>query len=83
MTPQQFVGHVRRHWALLFADWRREYRTDVRDELDAGIGWWEFTALVGGFSAECRFWAAVAKAPVKASTPEAIAAITGRYLGPA
>ena len=83
MTPEKFVGHVFRFWSLLFADWRREYRTDVRDELDAGLGWWEFTALVTGLSDGCRFWAAVAKVPVKASTPDAIAAITGRYLGPA
>ncbi len=68
---------------MLFADWKRDYHGEnVMDRLDDGMSVWEFMVCVSGFQAECRFWDAVQREPKKVSTPDQIAALTGRYLGP-
>lgn len=83
MNTDVFLEKCIKFWGLLFADWKREYKGEnVMDRLDEGMGLWEFTASIIGFSSECRFWDAVNREPKKISTPDQIAALTGRYLGP-
>ncbi len=51
-------------------------------EVRAGMSWRQFINLVSGLSDNSRWRAALVKMPTDASTPEAIAAITGSYYGP-
>nr|WP_277875402.1 Gp15 family bacteriophage protein [Amycolatopsis camponoti] len=45
---------------MLYADWRREYGRDLMADLDDGLSWWEFAALVSGLSPD-SVWRQVIK----------------------
>ena len=63
-----------RHWALIVADFRREYQMPA-DEL-AGLSWPEFSWLLRGLSGQSRFNVAWSEAPKNLYDPDEIAAVT-------
>ncbi|WP_346140257.1 Gp15 family bacteriophage protein [Kutzneria viridogrisea] len=58
---------------MLYADWRREYHADLMDEMDAGLSWWEFAALLAGLS-EHSVWRRIASEEPVELTGDAVAA---------
>ena len=68
---------ILRHWRLLHADWRREYGRDLMDDLDAGLSWWEFAALLSGLSPESVWRQVAAKEPVEVDSETARSVIRG------
>lgn len=59
---------MRRHWALIVADFRREYRVKP-DEL-AVMGWRDFLMLVKGLSPQARYVQAVGKDGDRITDPD-------------
>ncbi|AHH94224.1 hypothetical protein GCM10010174_22950 [Kutzneria viridogrisea] len=62
---------ILRHWRLVYADWRREYGRDLMADLDAGLSWWEFAALLTGLSADSVWRQVTANEPVELSSETA------------
>jgi hypothetical protein len=55
----------------VYADFRREYGLDLLDELDAGLSWWRFAALLSGLS-EHSVWRRIAgDEPVELTSEDA------------
>lgn len=61
------------------ADFEREYRIDP-DQVDT-MPVEEFFRRLAGLSSAARWPHAYRETPIDADSPEAIAAVTGRYLG--
>jgi hypothetical protein len=59
----------------VYADFRREYRLDLLDELDAGMSWWRFAALLSGLSEHSTWRKVAGDEPVELSTEDAQAEI--------
>ncbi|HVK25064.1 MAG TPA: Gp15 family bacteriophage protein [Actinokineospora sp.] len=66
---------IRKHFRLLYADWRREYRSDLLADLDAGLSWWEFVSLLLGLSSKSRWREVMSKEPVEVTGDAARALI--------
>jgi hypothetical protein len=60
-----------KYWRFLRADWRREYRVELMDDLDAGISWTEFSTFLLGLSADAVWRQVTANEPVEMSSEEA------------
>jgi hypothetical protein len=67
---------ILRHWRLIYADWRREYGRDLMADLDDGMSWWEFAALLSGLSPESVWRQVAAKEPVEVDSATARSVIS-------
>jgi hypothetical protein len=68
------VAAIRRHWALIVADFRREY--GITEDALAQMGWRSFRTHLIGLTGDSRYWDAYRRAPRLVTDPGEIASIT-------